>query len=76
MPPTKTPLPAAKKVVVLPAVWYGIEPAAPPDMFVEAVASVAVAAFPVVFWFSVGTSPGTIARNEGVPDEPAGAAKK
>lgn len=36
---------------------------------------VRVAAEPVVFWFSVGTSAATIARNVGVPAVPLGAAK-
>ena len=37
---------------------------------------VSVAAEPVVFWFSVGTSAATIARNVGAPATPLGAAKK
>lgn len=35
---------------------------------------VTVAALPVVFWFSVGMSVATIARNVGAPAEPLGAA--
>lgn len=44
----------------------------PPD----ATANVAdnPAAVPVVFWFNVGMSAATKARNEGVPEEPLGAA--
>ena len=34
-----------------------------------------LAAVPVVFWFSVGTSAAASARNVGVPEEPFGAAK-
>ena len=37
---------------------------------------VAVAALPVVLWFSVGMSEATIARNVGTPAEPFGDAKK
>ena len=36
---------------------------------------VKLAAEPVVFWFNVGTSLATIARNVGVPAEPLGAAR-
>jgi hypothetical protein len=38
--------------------------------------AVAVAAFPVVLWFNVGTSAATMALKLGTPDEPFGAAKK
>ena len=34
------------------------------------------AAEPVVFWLSVGTSAAAMARNDGAPAEPLGAAKK
>lgn len=36
---------------------------------------VSVAALPVVFWFNVGMSAATTARNVGTPDDPFGAAK-
>lgn len=39
------------------------------------VAAVEIAAVPVVFWFSVGTSAATIVRNVGTPAKPFGAAK-
>ena len=44
----------------------------------EATARVAErpAAVPVVFWFRVGMSAATIARNEGAAADPLGAAKK
>jgi hypothetical protein len=45
--------------VLLLAVWYGTAPVAPPAMLVAVVASVAVAALPVVDWFSVGKSAAT-----------------
>jgi hypothetical protein len=40
------------------------------------VAAVAVEAFPVVFWLSVGTSAATIERIDGAPDDPFGLARK
>jgi hypothetical protein len=43
-----------KKAVVSAADWYGTAPTAPFLRFVDAVASVAVAAVPVVFWLNVG----------------------
>jgi hypothetical protein len=49
VPPTRTPLAVASSEVAPRAVWYGIEPAAPPAMLVAVVALVAVAALPVVF---------------------------
>ena len=36
---------------------------------------VSVAAEPVVFWFRVGMSAATTARNVGAPDDPFGAAR-
>lgn len=43
------------------------------DVLLEAVM---LAAVPVVFWFSVGTSAATMARNDGTPAMPLGAARK
>jgi hypothetical protein len=37
--------------------------------------AVTLAAVPVVFWFSVGTSADTMARKVGAPEEPLGAAR-
>ena len=47
----------------------------PEPPLATATTPVTLAAVPVVFWFSVGTSAATIARNVGTPADPFGAAK-
>ena len=49
---------------------------APVPPLAMATTPVTFAAVPVVFWFNVGTSAATIARNVGVPAAPLGAARK
>jgi hypothetical protein len=51
-----------------------VEPSKDVPLIVRAVVS--VAALPVVFWLSVGTSADTIDRNEGVPELPLGELRK
>jgi hypothetical protein len=48
---------------------------APVPPFATATVPVTFAAVPVVLWFSVGMSAATMARNDGTPAAPLGAAK-
>lgn len=74
-----TPLPMIRSPVLVigdkalnaaPAVVWPVPPLA------IATVPVTLLAVPVVFWFRVGTSAATIARNVGTPAVPLGAAKK
>ena len=60
--------PLANAVVAILVLAFGLV------CVVDTLAEVAVAALPVVFWFSVGMSAATTARNVGAPAVPFGAA--
>ena len=61
-------------LTLIPATRLGVEVPVPP--LATATVPVTLAAVPVVFWFRVGISAATTARNVGTPEEPFGAAKK
>jgi hypothetical protein len=76
VPPLVKKLPAVKAAVVLAVTVMLAEPLKLTPLIVRAVCRVvAVAALPVVFWLSVGTSAATIALNVGTPAVPFGAAR-
>ena len=70
----KTPALVMLAIVVAPYLKIKLPPDSSMVKFVVSNLGV-LAAVPVVFWFSVGTSAAASARNVGVPEEPFGAAK-